>query len=390
MSCSRVCRKQCVEVKCVLQCNAAEMMRKRDKRGNNGFNMLVRRIPVISIEDAVLHDLPLVKSGLLSQHPRAINCISLVHSILRVVAELAASKQREHRPPRIFATTSAVMDDSCDQPPSSASWRNASNSGHVAQLDCRGRFGGMKGDVRMLFQFAHAWKSRFSDESWPYIKASWVQTWPDGEHVIEAVSSYVREPADDQATLPYLRSLGPMTAKDFLPAALNFHICNIVGDVMRNELYNVLGGLYCMQAVHHITDVLKKCVAMWLFRSSCSVKLYIVFDADGDSRIDRNAESSDIDKEKKLVASIVGHDGGTCRALVHELYHAACAALTTDKQSNNQNSSQCMLTCHSPSFALRRLVKAQVIPAAQHYMYIYIYGRVPGYYCHMCIIEYYM
>ena len=48
------------EVRAAVQC-AVEMMRKRDKRGNTGFNMLVRRVPVISIEDAVFHrDLPLV------------------------------------------------------------------------------------------------------------------------------------------------------------------------------------------------------------------------------------------------------------------------------------------------------------------------------------------
>ena len=123
---------------------------------------------------------------------------------------------------------------------------------------------------------------------------------------MEAVSSYVREPADDQATLPYLRSLGPMTAKDFLPAALDFHICNIVGDVMSNELVQRAGRalLHASSASHYrcIEEMCRR--AMWLFRSSCSVKLYVVFDADGDSRIDRNAESSDIDKEKSSLQAL--------------------------------------------------------------------------------------
>ena len=125
---------------------------------------------------------------------------------------------------------------------------------------------------------------------------------------MEAVSSYVREPADNQATLPYLRSIGPMTKKDFLPAALDFHICNIVGDVMSKESVQLAGrALLHPSSAPHYKCLEERCRrAMWLFRSSCSVKSYVVFDAEGNSRIDRSAESSDIDKERSSLQAFWG------------------------------------------------------------------------------------
>ena len=176
----------------------------------------------------------------------------------------------------------------------------------VRTLVCRGRFGGMKGDVRMLFQFAHAWKSRFCDEDAGHSLMSWVQTWPDAEHVAGAVSLHVREPADGQSTLSYLRSFGPMTAKDFLPAALDFHICRVVDDVLSNEsVQHAARALLRISSAMHNRDLEERCRrAMWLFRSSCSVKSYIVFGADGNLHIDRKGESSEAEEERSSLQAL--------------------------------------------------------------------------------------
>ena len=125
----------------------------------------VRRFMIIVLEDAVLHpDFPLLSWLLLATSKGFVPDTRLMQECLRIVWEVAGCAWRDTEP---IDAMFAGGEDSIDSSPSvavgtaSADAMGPAEAAIIRAILCRSRFGGMKGDMRMLGGFARLWRERF-------------------------------------------------------------------------------------------------------------------------------------------------------------------------------------------------------------------------------------
>ena len=121
---------------------------------------LLRRLPILFVEDAIPHPtmLPVV-TWLMAAHSKGFPLSALHHAyLLDAVRACAATRWREVHaaPPR--DTKRLTLNDAADAPGTDSA--NAAAGAMVGALLVRAAFGGMKGDVRMLEASADIWWSR--------------------------------------------------------------------------------------------------------------------------------------------------------------------------------------------------------------------------------------
>lgn len=189
---------------------------------------LIRRLPVILIEDCAAHPaLPLLGWLLLATAsgyvPSDIHADALLHIVRQVTAcryrdEVSGEPAAEGSGPRLTAAAEAAAVDTLS--PAAAAL--------IRTLRTRARFGGMKGDVEMLYQSAAAWKGRLSGgdaDSW--LLRLFAAHGIDNDGGLAGSRCNFQCPAQALALVPAVR-------RAHVPlAGLDFHCSSILTDTMQ-------------------------------------------------------------------------------------------------------------------------------------------------------------
>ncbi len=134
------------------------------------FTQFIRRFMIIVLEDSVLHpSMPLLAWLLLAnskgfQPPRV-----LLMECLRIVLEVAASDWRDPLP-HFHDVDATDKDAGGEQSPlgtADCDDAEAHTGPLIRSILCRGRFGGMRGDMAMLAGYARLWKARLQGHRGP-------------------------------------------------------------------------------------------------------------------------------------------------------------------------------------------------------------------------------
>lgn len=232
----------------------AEILR-RAANPLEGLRIVVRRLVIIMVEDAVVHPaVPLAVWTMLAMTRDYVPPDMLLGALLRVVWEVAQVPLREdsaYAPP---------LGDLL-HPPSTRVVGGAKTHIDRAFARCllvRAEYGGMKGDVTMLRRCARSWEQRLKTDS------RWHE-WLRRTH------HHTDDPCGDFPPIEWLQ-IAPLVASDIPLAALDFHCTDITTRVIRRVGVSCLRSFVQLQGLSTVGvgDVVRQ--AIWQHRSSVNYR----------------------------------------------------------------------------------------------------------------------
>ncbi|CAL5221155.1 g3294 [Coccomyxa viridis] len=225
---------------------------------------LLRRACVISVEDALLHpQLPLLAflmaataKGYTLGRTLASACLQIVHDLAVVPVQDRAPKGQDYSCSPEGAASELALDEA--------------GGSQIRSLLMRAAYGGLQGDVAMLRRFSLLWTARLAGLADPAPGS----TPPGSRSAAEACSSW---PLYLQATFASARppgivvewgTLGRLKPDDVPAAAVDFHISNIVEDLLGKP--HVLAAATQAAAKLGTEPAAALKSAMWHFSGSCN------------------------------------------------------------------------------------------------------------------------
>ena len=214
----------------------------------------LRRLPIVCIEDAVLHpSLPLIvwfmaahsKGWFIPPEARgaAVRFIAEVAACPHKDRDLVAAIEADEEDLSRRDTASGAGDPLCNL---AVATRDLSNESacHVLALLVRAKFGGLRGDVGTLRGAAKAWRRRFLDAE--AVRDAGVDWHARLREVYTAAAAKAAEATGGVTGLPPRGTAPPLAAaapvdvdviaeRDVLPSAIDFHVSNIVEELMRQD-----------------------------------------------------------------------------------------------------------------------------------------------------------
>lgn len=217
----------------------------------------LRRLPIVCIEDAVLHpSLPLIVWFMAAHSKGWFIPPEARGAAVRFIAELAACPYKDRDLVAAIEadeedlsrrdTASGAADPLCNL---AVATRDLSNESacHVLALLVRAKFGGLRGDVGMLRGAAKAWRRRFLDAE--AVRDAGVDWHARLREVYTAAAAKAAEATGGVTgirdgpqswTAPPLAAAAPVDVdviaeRDVLPSAIDFHVSNIVEELMQQD-----------------------------------------------------------------------------------------------------------------------------------------------------------
>ena len=234
----------------------------------------LRRLPVIALEDAVAHPATPLVAWLAAAHSKGYALPRSARDVVvRYAAELAACDGKDvdvvgedafdekENGAAAAATATTTTSELCNLAVACRGLDASRQSGMIVALCVRAHFGGMKGDVDMLRASAATWRARFVEENAEAKESngSRAGAGPSWSSALDALFASAAEKAsaalalaarrassDDAAAaaVPALASAAPvdagaLTRKDVPPAAIDFHVSDVVEDACRSPRASV-------------------------------------------------------------------------------------------------------------------------------------------------------
>jgi hypothetical protein len=238
---------------------------------------LIRRLPIIILEDSTLHpDFSLLVWLMIADSKGYIPSRELIVRVMQIVFEMAACPLKDSTEHSEDASlTKSITDRGSDnidnQPTTSFSLCSSSSDlfptqqhednsrgkeceAAIRSMLLRAQYGGMKCDVDMLHDFAKLWLQRFNDKSHPIPNSilgtnstndSTLNTsdlkWKDVPRIIHTKA---REQSEKLVTMNIFNPTGVVVAlnmNDVCPAGIDFHCSPVVDHLLsRPTLYDCL------------------------------------------------------------------------------------------------------------------------------------------------------
>ena len=214
----------------------------------------MRRLPIVCIEDAVLHpSLPLIvwfmaahsKGWFIPPEARgaAVRFIAEVAACPYKDRDLVAAIEADEEDHARRDTASGAADPLCKL---AVATRDLSNESacHVLALLVRAKFGGLRGDVGMLRGAAKAWRLRFLDAE--AVRDAGIDWHARLREVYTAAAAKAAEATGGVTGLPPRGTAPPLAAaapvdvdviaeRDVPTSAIDFHVSNIVEELMQQD-----------------------------------------------------------------------------------------------------------------------------------------------------------
>ena len=214
----------------------------------------LRRLPIVCIEDAVLHpSLPLIvwfmaahsKGWFIPPEARgaAVRFIAEVAACPYKDRDLVAAIEADEEDHARRDTASGAADPLCNL---AVATRDLSNESacHVLALLVRAKFGGLRGDVGMLRGAAKAWRRRFLDAE--AVRDADIDWHARLREVYTAAAAKAAEATGGVTGLPPRGTAPPLAAaapvdvdvvaeRDVPTSAIDFHVSNIVEELMQQD-----------------------------------------------------------------------------------------------------------------------------------------------------------
>ena len=241
---------------------------------------LIRRLPIIILEDSTLHpDFSLLVWLMIADSKGYMPSRELIVRVMQIVFEMAACplkdlpehSEDDERSSSTKSTNNKSRDNIDNQPTTSFSLCSSSSDlfptqqhkdnsrgkeceATIRSMLLRAQYGGMKCDVDMLHDFAKLWLQRFNDKSHPVpnsilgtnaTKDSTLNTsdlkWMDVPSIIHTKA---REQSEKLVTMNIFNPTGIVVAlnmNDVCPAGIDFHCSPVVDHLLsRPTLYDCL------------------------------------------------------------------------------------------------------------------------------------------------------
>ena len=219
----------------------------------------LRRLPIVCIEDAVLHpSLPLIvwfmaahsKGWFIPPEARgaAVRFIAEVAACPYKDRDLVAAIEKEEEDLSRRDTASGAADPLCNL---AVATRDLSNESacHVLALLVRAKFGGLRGDVGMLRGAAKAWRRRFLDAEavgdagvdWhARLREVYTAAAAKAAEATGGVTGLPDKSPGQTWTAPPLAAAAPVDVdviaeRDVPTSAIDFHVSNIVEELMQQD-----------------------------------------------------------------------------------------------------------------------------------------------------------
>jgi hypothetical protein len=210
---------------------------------------LLRRLPVIMLEDSFLHpDLPLLM-WLMMAYPRDfIPHPRLIAQVFHIVFEVASCQWSDPLPDKesgetasTVTTLSFLFETNCLKTPQQCtSWRES--EALVWSMLVRAEYGGMKGDVEMLRSYADLWYRRFTNESVPRVVVTRVfgisvspdpaTSWQD---TIKKLHHRAKEQGSCRVDALASHGIDSLTIDDVCIEGVDFHCSPIIDKLLADE-----------------------------------------------------------------------------------------------------------------------------------------------------------
>jgi hypothetical protein len=177
---------------------------------------LLRRLPIIALEDSSLHpDLPFLV-WLMMAHSKDFGISqALGHQVLQIVFEIAGCPNQDALPVGRLGHD----DESCLPKLSLSSLNDVT----LWSLVARAEYGGMKGDVAMLQRYAHLWQTRFRES-----EATRLPPCVDPATSWQTVPRQLHAAAHSKASQAVPQQIPCLRLSDITLEGVDFHCSNVL------------------------------------------------------------------------------------------------------------------------------------------------------------------
>lgn len=230
----------------VRRCRPMQAVRSAFAHMQLDFVDFVRRLPIVVLEDALLHPkfdeiVWIMKRASRKSYIPTDNDINL---LLNVVYDIAKVEWRDVLKTNVFKS----MPETVDLPSKKA-------CSLINAILLRSRYGGMQGDVSLLKHFASVWYNRFSEDT---------DLW------LNKIDDLYKFPEDKPIVYTEIE---PMQKTDVLLEAVDFH-CSPILNIMKSksEYQEIAMNEFGIEAEELLKSVI------WIYRSSINHKKDIILD----------------------------------------------------------------------------------------------------------------
>jgi hypothetical protein len=286
----------------------------------------LRRIPVICIEDSLLHPaLPILLWLMIAVTKGFALSQDMVDLCLRIVREIASCPHRDHP---CHANDGSQADSSYasgnDMP---ATWLSL-----LSSMLLRASYGGMAGDIDMMVSTTAAWRQRLHrsstgtcpsrlqpGQSLSYLHDEYLTSLQDLELGIQLVETYTKNEVIESEAFSSLSADGRelvsgnhrLSVEDIVPEGID-HICDwqLVGFLTNKHMaelrafnearVNSLDAFdrYAMDEAAHLDELVKS--AIWMFSSSSNMRQLWPYSSQESRMSYESSMREDIVRKKKL------------------------------------------------------------------------------------------
>lgn len=248
---------------------------------DKAWGELLRRLPVIIMEDSTLHpDVPLLVWLMMADAKQFVVPPSLVTRVLQIVFEVASCPWVDALPGSTTPATGLSMATLL------YSMEPDASGILVWSLLARADYGGMKGDVAMLYRYAVLWHERLTATNLPQAVADRVGciSW---QHVPSKIHAKGKTDAVERVTPLCAQGLDQLRITDLCVEGVDFHCSAVIDHLLSKEqLMGVCHDLLVLSSPDEevpgdgqgrrdwLQGVLQSC--MWHFSSGVNRRLALV------------------------------------------------------------------------------------------------------------------
>ena len=199
---------------------------------DRALSELLRRLPIIVLEDAMLHPEFDFLVWLMMAQSKDYNIpIPMMVRVFQIIFEVASCPRNDPLPETATTTPTMTLQRLHGENHRGVDRRSSHCDTLVWSILVRAAYGGMKGDIRMLRSYAHVWSDRFCGQQVPLDGGVLVEDWSGipiqlHQRAREQSQKVVVELCSHRHPVECLR------IEDLCPAAIDFHCSSVVQHVL--------------------------------------------------------------------------------------------------------------------------------------------------------------
>jgi hypothetical protein len=207
---------------------------------------LLRRLPIIVLEDSTLHPaFPLLTWLMVADSKGYEMPPSLMVKVFATIYEMCGCRWQDHLERRVEESS----DGDATPPEVTLSSYHKEGPDHAATIDetivwsilLRAQYGGMKGDMRMLRRYANVWKERFSSGNVPEATAQRLSpsstsntvTWSEIPTLIH--QSAIQQSSSSSVGTLCRQGTPRLTVADISMEGVDFHCSSVLDSILNDQ-----------------------------------------------------------------------------------------------------------------------------------------------------------